>query len=268
MLLNDRRVTVRIYVPPDYEWNERTYPVLYMFDGHNLFDVRTSTYNQEWRIDETMAEISAGPQQPAVVVGIDAPEDRLARFAMYSIGEWDYRKTPHGRRLGHVVGTGDQTSAFLFEVVKPYVEANYRVSTNREGVGVAGSSMGGYMSLYSAATYPELISKVLAFSPVVLDHPMAGYLLRDYLVAQAAPQPQRIYLDMGDAEELEYIDSPVDLVRNLEALELALRSAGHREVVARIIPGGTHSERSWAARFAEVYLWAFTGSHLPSASQP
>ena len=259
MLLHDRRVTVRTYLPADYEWSGRDYRVLYMFDAHNLFDVRTSTYNQEWCIDETMESLSARGLEPAIVVGIDAPDDRFSRYAAYSIGDWGYRARPDGRVVRRIHGDGEATAAFLLQQVKPATEQRYRVRTDRDGVGVSGSSMGGYMSLYCAARYPDLVSKVIAMSPVALDHPMEGWRLREFLTGAGATLPQRIWIDMGDDENLDYITSPQDLVDSLYVMRDTLVAAGHREVVAHVMAGAKHDERSWASRFEQAYRWAFDG---------
>ena len=106
MLLRDRRVTIRTYVPADYEWTDRDYRVVYMFDGHNLFDRTTSTYDKEWRIDEYMQTLGSGGCEPAIVVGIDAPQNRYERFAMYTISDWEYRKRPDSRLLQRIRGFG------------------------------------------------------------------------------------------------------------------------------------------------------------------
>lgn len=257
MLLHDRRTAVRTYLPADYEWSDREYRVIYMFDGHNLFDVRTSTYNQEWRIDETMESLSQRGLEPAVVVGIDAPFDKFQRYTMYSVGPWEYRKSRDGRLIRRIEGDGRATAAFLFEEVKPAIEQRYRVRRDRDGVGVGGSSMGGYMSLYCAASYPESVSRVIAMSPAVLDHPMRGDVLREFLVASGAPLPQRIWIDMGDSEELAYVRSPDELVAALWQVRDALSAAGHTAISAKVIEGGAHNERSWAARFEQAYRWAF-----------
>lgn len=183
MLLRDQRVTVRIYLPADYEWSDRDHRVVYMFDAHNLFDRTTSTYNKEWRVDEFMEGLSAaGVYEPAIVVGIDAPQNRYDRFAMYSIGEWEYRRRPDTRRLHRIHGFGDETAAFLMRTVKRYVEKTYRASRDQERIAVAGSSMGGYMALYVGARFQQQVSKVMAFSPVLMDFPMRGYVLRDEIV--------------------------------------------------------------------------------------
>lgn len=259
MLLRDQRVTVRIYLPADYEWSDRDHRVVYMFDAHNLFDRTTSTYNKEWRVDEFMEGLSAaGVYEPAIVVGIDAPQNRYDRFAMYSIGEWEYRRRPDTRRLHRIHGFGDETAAFLMRTVKRYVEKTYRASRDRERIAVAGSSMGGYMALYVGARFQQQVSKVMAFSPVLMDFPMRGYVLRDEIVRAGVSQPQRIYADMGDREVLDFC-GPRELQDHLEEVRLTLQQAGHSQVRTRVAAGDRHDERSWARRFPGAYLWAFDG---------
>jgi len=259
LLFEGRRVTVRVYLPPDYEGGRRRYPVLYMFDGHNLFDRTTSTYNKEWRVDETMEWIAAETtHSPAIVVGIDAPQTRHERFAMYSLGQWDLRNSSRGRRQGRIVGYGERTAQFLLGDVKAYIERVYRASPDRDEVGVGGSSMGAYMALYCATVSPHLVSKVIALSPVLLDFPMRGDRMRGLIAANKASRSQRYFLQMGDRERLDYA-SPTQLVDHLWQVRDALAGAGHRELYARVIPRGRHDEHSWAKQFPGAYLWAFHG---------
>lgn len=257
MMLRDQRITVRIYIPADYERTDHEYPVLYMFDAHNLFDRTTSTYDKEWGVDETMEWIGADTEYtPAIVAAIDAPQTRYERFAMYSLGQWDFRTEPGARRLKAIEGYGDQTAEFLMKKVKRHVERTYRASRDRDQVGVGGSSMGGYMSLYIAARYPQLVSKVIAFSPVLLDFPLRGDELREYIVRAGADLPQRFYLEMGDRERIDFANAR-QLVDHFDEVTMMLEQAGHREVFARIIPGGRHDERHWAKQFPGAFLWTF-----------
>ncbi len=254
VLFRDRRLTIRTYLPPDYEWTDHEYRVLYMFDAHNLFDRTTATYHKEWRIDETMEQFAARGEEPAIVAAIDAPQTRFERFAMYSVGTWEYRKAPDSRRLRRIEGYGEKTAAFLMGEVKDYIERTYRAARDRDRIGVAGSSMGGYMSLYVASQYPDLVSKCLAFSPVMMDFPMRGFEVRD-IVAKGVQADQRIYLDMGDRERLEFC-GPAELSDHLEELRLTLQ--GRAEILTRLCQGA-HDERAWSKRFPQAYRWAFDG---------
>ena len=82
-LPTDRDVIV--YVPPGYEEeSDRTYPVLYLHDGQNLFDGRTSfVKGRTWQVREHAdAAIEAGEVEPLVIVGIYNTGDR--RLAEYT----------------------------------------------------------------------------------------------------------------------------------------------------------------------------------------
>ena len=65
-----RNRKVWIYLPPDYYTTTKTYPVLYMEDGQNLFDNSTS-FSGEWQIDETLNTLFSQGNYGAIVVGID-----------------------------------------------------------------------------------------------------------------------------------------------------------------------------------------------------
>jgi hypothetical protein len=75
------------------------------------------------------------------------------------------------------------------------------------------------------------------------------------MVAKGVRADQRIYLDMGDRERLEFC-GPEDLVDHLEELRLTLQD--RVGLLARVVPG-RHDERSWSGRFPQAYLWAFDG---------
>ncbi len=259
LMRDGRRRAVRIYLPPGYEQSGHDYPVLYMFDGQNLFDRTTTAYGMEWEIDETIEElVDAGRFPGVVVVGIDSPDGLWARYAEYTAWDWMLEGTP-------VVADGAATADFLVEQVIPFVQTTYRVAHDRARVGLSGSSMGGYMTLYVGSRHTELFGRLLAFSPIVLDEPMAGHELRDHLVHAGFEPGTWAYLDMGDAEELSYIDHPSRVVESLAATTAAVANSVRppAQVVSRIIPGAAHDELAWGARFGEVLLWAFANGPPP-----
>jgi enterochelin esterase-like enzyme len=254
------RRAVRTYLPPGYEHADHELPVIYMFDGQNLFDRTTTAYGMEWGIDETIESlVAAGRFDGVIVVGIDSPSDPWRRYAEYTAWDWMLDGRP-------VVAEGAVTADFLVEQVIPYVQATYRVAHDPARVGLAGSSMGGYMTLFVGSRHPEVFGRLLAFSPVVLDEPMAGHQLHDHLVHRGFVPRTWVYLDMGGAEQLGYVDHPDRLVENLAATTRAVASSVRppEQLVSRVIPGVGHDELAWGARFGEVLLWAFAGGPRPS----
>lgn len=260
---------VRIYVPPGLDPN-REWPVLYMFDGQNLFDPQYATFGKSWLIDIALNRMAAAdPERGAVVVGIDAPYDGQERAREMTIGEWDFPVVDYPEYVGrdpHIVGEGELTAGFLAEVVKPYVESHYPVTRDRGRVAVGGSSLGGYMALYTMVRYPELFGVVLAFSPAVFDEPMRGAVLRDLLRASRSPERTRVYMDMGGREELRYASD--DILGSLQPLTEAVAAAGYADLTTAVFPEAVHDEDAWAQRFAPVFLWALHGQELPGAASP
>lgn len=78
--LPDQRLT--IWLPPAYDAGDRRYPVLYMHDGHNLFDVKNSNFRKIWAADTAMlAAVASGKVEPHIIVGIWAPgPDRYRQY--------------------------------------------------------------------------------------------------------------------------------------------------------------------------------------------
>ena len=261
--------TVRIYLPPGYNESQEL-PVLYMFDGQNLFDPATATFGKSWLVGEVIDSlVAADPDLGAVVVGIDSPYDGQLRALEMTIGEWDFPVVDYPEYVGRdprIVGEGELTARFMVEVVKPYVEAHYAVARDRECVAVGGSSLGGYMSLYVMTRYPELFGVVLAFSPAVFEVPMKGQVLRDLVRASRSDHRTRVYMDMGGQEELRYASD--DIVGSLWPLAEAVVAAGHTDVTTAVFPQAGHDEDAWAQRFPGVYLWALHGRELPTPPAP
>jgi enterochelin esterase-like enzyme len=260
VLHRGERRAVRTYLPPGYEHAEADHPLLVMLDGQNLFDRATTAYGMEWGVDETVERLVEQGRLPGVVVvGVDSPTDPWERYGEYTAWDWMLDGRP-------VTASGAATADLLAEVVLPMVQSTYRVARDRARVGLAGSSMGGYMTLFTGVRHPDLFGRLLAFSPVLLDEPMRGGRLREHLVHTGFAPGTDVYLDMGGAEALGYEEHADRLVEDLRATAAACRAAvvPPQRLVARIVPGAAHDELAWGARFPEVLLWAFAGGPDPT----
>lgn len=132
----DNRRSIMVYLPPSYNSSDQRYPVLYMHDGQNLFDAKTS-YVGEWQVDETMERLSREGLE-AIVVGI--PNMGEQRMSEYSAS----KSVKYGAE-----GQGRRYLAFLCETVKPLIDQDFRTKPEREHTGTMGSSMGGLISLFA-----------------------------------------------------------------------------------------------------------------------
>ncbi len=144
---------VRIWTPEDYDPEDttKTYPVIYVHDGQNVFDAVTS-YAGEWNADETVtALMKVGGFGGAIVVDIDNTLDRLAEYT------YDYEWLAGSRR-------GNAYMDFVVEVVKAYVDENYNTKPERENTMLLGSSMGGLITFFGGLNHLDTFGMLVPFS--------------------------------------------------------------------------------------------------------
>ena len=245
--LPDQRDLI-VYVPPGYDREpERSYPVLYLHDGQNLFDGRTSFIpGRTWGVREHAdAAIKAGEVEPLVIVGIYNTGDR--RLA-------EYTHEPDWQMGG---GEADEYGLMLTRELMPWIAGQYRVGTERERTGVGGSSLGGLVSLFLGLRHPEVFGALALLSPSVWwNHKsILGYL------NERAPQiweRPRTWLDVGDREGNRTLKDAETLNRRLKANGWRPGETLHFERVH----GGTHDEASWARRVRPMLKFLFPAKEL------
>ena len=148
--------TVYVYVPDQArEDPEARFPVLYMFDGHNVFFDQDATYGKSWGMGEYLDE----NQIPLMVVAVDCnhrpPHGRLSEYSPFTFTD---------DHFGRVIGRGKKFMDWLVEVLKPVIDARYPTLPDRETTWIAGSSMGGLMSLFAVTAYNDAFSRAAARS--------------------------------------------------------------------------------------------------------
>ncbi|WP_162601273.1 alpha/beta hydrolase [Occallatibacter savannae] len=237
---------VIVYVPPGYdEAPLQSYPVLYLHDGQNLFDARTSFVpGRTWQVlDHADAAVEAGEVEPLVIVGIYNTGDR--RIAEYT-HEYNWQ-------MGG--GQADAYGNLIVHELMPWIASRYRVRHSRASVGLGGSSLGGLVSLYLGLRYPAIFGKLALLSPSVWwNHKsILGYL------NEHAPQMwerPRIWLDVGDHEGQKTLRDVEHLARRLKGNGWHPGETLHFDKVE----GGTHDEASWATRVRPMLGFLFPRS--------
>lgn len=237
MLTEDRRL--HVYLPPSYTEraaDDERYPVLYMHDGQNLFD-EVASYSGEWRVDETMQELGDEGIE-AIVVGIpNAGDDRGDEYTPY----------PHPEHGG---GDADAYLDFLFGTVKPLVDATFRTRPDCEHTGLAGSSLGGVISLYAFFEYPERVGFAGVLSPAFW-WPGEEYFA---YVEEQSRTDGRLYLDVGGQESTEHPELNEAYRQGAERMVELLREKGFGDDQIRFVVDeeGIHRESAWAERFPDA----------------
>ena len=232
--------TLHIYLPNDYEHSQERYPVMYFFDGHNLFRDSDATYGKCWGLETFLDHWS----KRMIVVGMECGHQGRERLDEYC--PWDV----HGGSLGEIHGMGRETMRWLTTEVKPWVDAHYRTYPFREATGIAGSSMGGLMSIYGVAAYNDVFSKAACLSSVIR-------LCRRQLLGsiQNIHPDTRVYLSWGTEETKKVGKFSPTAIANREIAEAFWKQGAMATIFCQ--EGGRHCEADWEKQipgFME-YLW-------------
>lgn len=230
----DRYRRVWVYLPRDYETSGKSYRVLYMHDGQNIFDVSTS-FAGEWEVDETLSGLEEQGFESAIVVAVD--NGGSYRFDEYS----PFINPEYGG------GEGDLYLDFLIETLMPRVDSTFRTLKGPENTGIMGSSLGGLISHYACFRNPEVFGKIGIFSP--------SYWFSEeyftYTASRGKTGQSRIILLAGEGEETIATGTQ-------EMYDLLLEEGFTADQLRmEIVPDGEHSEWFWAREFKDAFMWLF-----------
>jgi predicted alpha/beta superfamily hydrolase len=243
--LGNRR-DILVYLPPSYNRSQRRYPVIYMHDGQNLFD-RATSFGEEWEVDQTL-EAASRDGLEAIVVGIpNLGEERLNEYS-----PWVDRKHRQG-------GKGNAYLEFIVHTLKPIVDRDFRTMPGRDSTGIAGSSMGGLISLYAFFRHPQTFGFAGVMSPALW---FAGHSIFPF-IKERPFVPGRLYLDVGTSEGSEELHD----VRRLKELLSQKGYRTGRDLLYVVEMGGQHNERAWARRLRRE-LHFLLGVPQPVAPRP
>jgi len=247
--------TVDIWLPAGYPGAGR-YDVLYLHDGQMLFDSTTTWNHQEWRVDETLGRlIQTNAVRPTIVVGIwnngplRLPEYFPQKALAYLPAEARQRLLTNEL---HNQPLADNYLRFLTRELKPYIDRTFATRPEAAHTFVAGSSMGGLVSMYAFCEYPQVFGGAAClsthwpggFGP---DQPVVAAAFQQYLRRHLpAPAGRRLYFDHGTTT-LDSLYAPYQV-----AVDAVLRQRGYTPATwqTRTFPGASHSERAWARRLA------------------
>lgn len=243
-LLNNSR-TIIVYLPPDYETDlNRHYPVLYMQDGQNLFDSSTAFAGIEWQVDETAQRLITEKKiEPVIIVGIYNTPNRTAEFTPFD-------KTPAGAD-----GLGALYGRFVVEEVKPMIDRTYRTKPDRDHTAIAGSSMGGLITLAIAHDHPDIFSAVAVLDPWLRD---SQHALLDTWKDDAWMKGMRFYADMGTEGGPEYPGTTE--LQDLNSLTQLFDSGGLKkgtDYISSVVDGAQHNEAAWQPRVPNFLMFLY-----------
>jgi predicted alpha/beta superfamily hydrolase len=251
---------VDVWLPNGYNANEK-YAVLYMHDGQMLFDAETTWNKQAWEVDEVAGKLNEeGKVKKFIVVGIwniatkrhpeyfpQKPYESLSPIQKDTITT---QLQKAGRTKDVFKPYSDLYLKFLVTELKPFIDKTFSTLADKDNTFIAGSSMGGLISMYAICEYPQVFGAAAcisthwpgAFASENNPIPDAFYsYLRKKLPSQ---KTNRIYFDYGD-QTLDALYPPLQ-----EKADAVMKEKGFTadNWQTKFFPGENHSEESWAKR--------------------
>ncbi len=230
----NRERTIRVLLPKDYETSNRSYPVLYMQDGQNLFQPETAFGGRDWQIPATLFKQPLRRQ--VIIVGIDNGEEhRLDEYAPFK-----NKKEGGG-------GEADLYCKFIVETLKPFIEDNYRTLTDRDNTGIAGSSMGGLCAYFAGLAYGNVFGKVGVLSPSIWFNPTVIKLAND------TPSVKSRFFVSGSKTESKSME------KTMQDVYFAFKNGGFSDdqIQVAIRDRGKHNEIFWTTEFKKMFDYLF-----------
>ena len=220
---------------PDF--GEPPFPVMYFFDGHNLFRDEDATYGKSWGLDA----FCASWDKPIIIVGVECAHEGNLRLSEY---------LPYGSRYGwlrNLEPLGQRTMDGIIHELKPYIDSAFPTIPFRECTGIGGSSMGGLMAAYALVHCNQYISKAACLSPSIGS--VSGMLWHEMNETPLSPD-SRIYLSWGTNEGYGGVKDPWAedtsswLYKTCRATaNKILKVGGAAKLYCQI--GGRHCEADW-----------------------
>ncbi|WP_284651908.1 alpha/beta hydrolase [Flavobacterium terrisoli] len=251
---------VDVWLPNDYSEKEK-YAVVYMHDGQMLFDAETTWNKQAWEVDEVAGKLNdEGKVKKFIVVGIwniaekrhpeyfpQKPYESLTQTQKDTITA---QLQKAGRTKAVFKPYSDLYLKFLVTELKPFIDSQFSTLTDKDNTCIAGSSMGGLISMYAICEYPEVFGAAACISThwpgifAVENNPIPE-AFNDYLRTYLPnPRTNRIYFDYGD-KTLDELYPPLQ-----QKVDLVMREKGFSRInwTTKFFPGENHSEEAWQKR--------------------
>ena len=252
-LIKERPVDVWL---PEHYSDDKKFAVLYMHDGQMLFD-STSTWNkQEWKVDEWASRLmNEGHTKDFIVVAVHniseiRHNDYLPKQPITDNLE---AVKAHLERIDYDFDLtklySDDYLKFLVQELKPYIDSNYSVYTDKDNTSIMGSSMGGLISMYAISEYPNIFGSAACLSTHWIgtftnqDNPIPSFFMSYMDENLPDSKTNRMYFDYG-TKTLDSLYLPYQ-----EDISSVLNKHGF--TINKAFEGTDHSENSWNKRLDE-----------------
>jgi enterochelin esterase-like enzyme len=251
---------VDVWLPDDYD-SKKKYAVLYMHDGKGLYDSAIMWNKQEWGVDEVLGRLLKERKvKNCIVVGVwnsegtrhpeyfpQKPYESLSQVARDTITA---QLQKMGRTKGIFKPISDNYLKFLVEELKPFIDKNFSTNTDAKNTFVAGSSMGGLISMYATCEYPNVFGGAACLSThwpgifKVEGNPIPEAFFNYLAKNLPNPKSHKLYFDYGD-QTLDDLYPPLQ-----KKADEVIKAKGYtgKNWMTKYFPGENHSEKAWNKR--------------------
>ncbi len=243
-----REAILYVALPEDYYTNQKRYPVLYMHDGHNLFDVEDSYAHAIWDVIGAFKRNSM--LASCIVVALSCAIEGNQRIEEYNV----YPSVLPGTNE-KVEGRGKQYLTYLLSELKTEIDTKYRTLNDANHTLMMGSSMGGVITLEAFCLYPNRLGRIGCLSNAFYTAlPQLKKLINrtDFSLAK------KVYLDTGD-EEVGLSDEEGYLSSNHAIADIIRLKTRPDQFKFLIIKGGQHNEAAWRKRLPTILKFLLKG---------
>jgi predicted alpha/beta superfamily hydrolase len=226
----NRKRRIWAYIPKGYATSKKSYPVIYMNDGQNLFNEQTAPFG-EWGVDECLDTLERKVNKEYIVIGIDnGGEKRMTEYNPYD-----------NKQFGN--GEGNQYLDFITTTLKPFIDKKYRTLKDRANTYIAGSSMGGLISLYAVIKHPDVFGGAGVFSPAFWTAPP---IFDDVQKANWSAYMPKFFFYAGGKES-------ESMVPDMDKVISIIEKKGHYSYRRIVNPIAKHNEQAWRFEFPGFY---------------
>ena len=229
---------IHLYVPNNYYNTDEKYPVMYFFDGNNLFFDGDAIFGMSLQMEWYLEHFD----KKFIVVGIEQPKDqyeRVKEHCPYNI---------YSHMFGNIDGYGDALIKWIINDLKPYIDSTYRTMPFRETTAIGGCSSAGVSAIYAAIKYNKYFSKVAAISPAIMD---SKYVLTHDIYHEDISPDTKIFFSYGTNEYGSNYELRSLCINNMYEIEYHLHSRNVKTYMFKN-EGGEHNEICWRN---EIFAW-------------
>jgi enterochelin esterase-like enzyme len=252
---------IDVWLPENYS-SSKKYNVLYMHDGQMLYDPEMAWNKQAWNVDDVLTKlVTENKIQDVIVVGIwnggvtrhidYFPQKAFESFtqpqqdSIYNASRSNGQSVFNNQKIN-----SDNYLKFIVKELKPIIDKKYSVYTDAKHTFIAGSSMGGLISMYAICEYPKVFGGAACLSThwpgifAVENNPIPNAFFEYLKKHLPNPKNHKIYFDYGTAT-LDAMYEPFQL-----KVDDIMKAKGFssQNWSTQKFEGEEHSEKSWNKR--------------------